>query len=90
MHLNVLIKDIDDIQRLYHLRSAVIPVQPTDGETLTQFVEALLLFFFLTDFNKQLIIYFSFIFRISLLSIILYYTMRQGLRQPGLGGGVLQ
>jgi len=43
MHLNVLIKDIDDIQRLYHLRSVVIPVQPTDGETLTQFVEALLI-----------------------------------------------
>jgi hypothetical protein len=42
MHLSVLIKDIDDIQRLYHLRSIIIPVQPTDAEILTHFVEALL------------------------------------------------
>jgi hypothetical protein len=42
MHLSVLIKDIDDVQRLYHLRSIIIPVQPTDAEILTLFGEALL------------------------------------------------
>ena len=42
MHLSVLIKDIDDVQRLYHLQSIIIPVQPTDAEILTHFVEALL------------------------------------------------
>ncbi|RGB24213.1 hypothetical protein C1646_773404 [Rhizophagus diaphanus] len=42
MYLSVLIKDIDDIQHLYYLRSIIIPVQPTDAEILTHFVEAIL------------------------------------------------
>ncbi|CAJ0842942.1 10542_t:CDS:2 [Entrophospora sp. SA101] len=43
LHLNVLIKDTDDINRLYHLRSVEIPMQPVDEEGVSQFVEALLI-----------------------------------------------
>ncbi|CAG8810861.1 29350_t:CDS:2, partial [Gigaspora margarita] len=43
MHLNVLIKDADEIHRLYRLCSVEIPLQPTDGNDVFQFVGALLL-----------------------------------------------
>lgn len=43
MHLNVLIKDTDEIHRLYRLCSVEIPLQPTDGNDVFQFVGALLL-----------------------------------------------
>ncbi|CAJ0825920.1 6243_t:CDS:2 [Entrophospora sp. SA101] len=43
LHLNVLIKDTDDINHLYHLRSVEIPIQPVDEEGVSQFVEALLI-----------------------------------------------
>ncbi|CAG8520809.1 13246_t:CDS:2 [Gigaspora rosea] len=43
MHLNILIKDTDKIHHLYHLCSVEIPLQPTDGDDVFQFVGALLL-----------------------------------------------
>ncbi|KAF0413849.1 hypothetical protein F8M41_007712 [Gigaspora margarita] len=43
MHLNILIKDDDDIHRLFHLRSVKIPARPCNEEDVLQFVEALLL-----------------------------------------------
>ncbi|RIA94188.1 hypothetical protein C1645_818478 [Glomus cerebriforme] len=43
MHLSVLIKDVDDIHRLFHLRSVVIPIQSSDESVVLQFVETLLL-----------------------------------------------
>jgi hypothetical protein len=42
MHLNILIRDIDKIHRLYNLRTVEIPIQPTDGNTVFEFVETLL------------------------------------------------
>ncbi|CAG8853619.1 13648_t:CDS:2, partial [Gigaspora margarita] len=41
MHLNILIKDDDDIHRLFHLRSVKIPVRPCNEDDVLQFVEAL-------------------------------------------------
>ncbi|CAG8438426.1 5830_t:CDS:2 [Scutellospora calospora] len=43
MHLNILIKDDDEIHRLFHLRSVKIPVRPRNEEDVLQFAEALLL-----------------------------------------------
>jgi len=43
MYFNVLIRDTDNIDRLYHLSSVEIPVQPTDRDHVLQFVETLLL-----------------------------------------------
>ncbi|CAJ0842511.1 6794_t:CDS:2 [Entrophospora sp. SA101] len=43
LHLNVLLKDTDDINCLYHLRSVEIPIQLVDEEGVSQFVEALLI-----------------------------------------------
>ncbi|RHZ85515.1 hypothetical protein Glove_65g143 [Diversispora epigaea] len=43
MYLNILIKDSYDIHRLFHLCSVEIPIQPSSGEDVLQFVEALLL-----------------------------------------------
>ncbi|CAB4391228.1 unnamed protein product [Rhizophagus irregularis] len=59
MHLSVLIKDIDDVQRLYHLRSIIIPVQPTNAEILTHFVEALLVLKNITIVNNSLLFHAS-------------------------------
>jgi hypothetical protein len=44
MHLNVLIKDINDVNRLYHLNSIEIPIQQTNNkEYISQFIKTLLL-----------------------------------------------
>ncbi|RHZ55602.1 hypothetical protein Glove_413g26 [Diversispora epigaea] len=43
MYLNILIKDSYDIHRLFHLCSVEIPIRPSSGEDVLQFVEALLL-----------------------------------------------
>ena len=43
MHLNVLIKDTDDVHRLFCLRSVEILVQPTDEEGALQLIETFLL-----------------------------------------------
>jgi len=43
MHINILIKDIDDIHRLYCLRSVEIPVQQSNKKIVLAFIEALLL-----------------------------------------------
>ncbi|PKK56832.1 hypothetical protein RhiirC2_799214 [Rhizophagus irregularis] len=59
MHLSVLIKDINDVQRLYHLQSIIIPVQPTDAEILTHFVEALLVLRNVTIVNNSLLFHAS-------------------------------
>ncbi|CAB5373346.1 unnamed protein product [Rhizophagus irregularis] len=59
MHLSVLIKDIDDVQHLYHLQSIIIPVQPTDAEILTHFVEALLVLRNVTIVNNSLLFHAS-------------------------------
>ncbi|CAB5362189.1 unnamed protein product [Rhizophagus irregularis] len=59
MHLSVLIKDINDVQRLYHLQSIIIPVQPTDAEILTHFVEALLVLRNITIVNNSLLFHAS-------------------------------
>jgi len=42
MHLNILIRDIDEIHRLYNLRTVEIPIQPNDKEIIFNFVETLL------------------------------------------------
>lgn len=42
MHLNVLIKDTDNIHRLYNIYKTDIPVQLSDKETINRFVETLL------------------------------------------------
>ena len=42
MHLNILIWDIDEIHRLYKLRTVKIPIQPNDKEIIFNFVETLL------------------------------------------------
>lgn len=40
--INVLIRDLGDVHRLYNLKSVKIPVQQTDKDTVTGFIEALL------------------------------------------------
>ena len=42
MHLNILIRDMDEIDRFYNLRTVKIPIQSTDGNTVFKFVETLL------------------------------------------------
>jgi len=39
MRLNILIRGMDEIHRLYNLRTVEIPIQPTDGDTVFKFVE---------------------------------------------------
>ena len=41
-HFNIIIKDMDDIHRLYHLYSVKIPIRPTGSEGVFQFIEVLL------------------------------------------------
>ena len=42
MHLNILIRGMDEIHRFYNLRTVEIPIQPTNGNTVFKFVETLL------------------------------------------------
>lgn len=42
IHFNILIKGLDDINKLYNLYSTKIPVQLSDTECVLQFVETLL------------------------------------------------
>src|SRR6266480_1937956 len=42
MHLNILIRGMDEIHRFYNLCTAEIPIQPTDEDTVFKFVETLL------------------------------------------------
>ena len=42
MHLNILIRDIDEIHHLYNLRTVKIPIQLNDKEIIFNFVETLL------------------------------------------------
>ena len=42
MHLNILIRDMNEIHRFYNLHTVEIPIQPTDGNTVFKFVETLL------------------------------------------------
>ncbi|RHZ82622.1 hypothetical protein Glove_107g5 [Diversispora epigaea] len=59
LHLNILIKDSDDIHRLFHLRSVKIPVRPSNDEGVTQFVETLLLLRNITIVNISLLFHSS-------------------------------
>ena len=43
MHLNILIRDIDKIHRLYNLRTVKISIQLNDKEIIFNFVETLLI-----------------------------------------------
>ena len=43
MRLNVLIRDMENIHRYYHLYEAEIPVQPSDSSLVTNFVKTLLI-----------------------------------------------
>jgi hypothetical protein len=56
MHLNVLIKDVDKINRLFHLRSVKIPIQPADGSDVLRLVETLLLLRNITIVNVSLLL----------------------------------
>ena len=42
MHLNILIRGMNEIHRFYNLRTVEILIQPTDGDTVFKFVETLL------------------------------------------------
>ena len=42
MHLNILIRDIDEIHRLYNLWTVEIPIQPNDKGIIFNFVKTLL------------------------------------------------
>ncbi len=56
MHLNILIKDTDDIHHLFRLRSVEIPIQPAGGGDVLQLVEALLLLRNITIINISLLL----------------------------------
>lgn len=43
LHLNILVRDMVNVHRYYHLRSVKIPVQYSDEGVLYNFVEALLI-----------------------------------------------
>ncbi|CAG8593154.1 1141_t:CDS:1 [Diversispora eburnea] len=43
LHLNVLVKDNTNIYRYYHIQSAEIPIQVSDANIVTNFIETLLL-----------------------------------------------
>ncbi|CAG8719063.1 7712_t:CDS:1, partial [Ambispora leptoticha] len=43
LHLNLLIRDMVNVYRYYHLQSAEIPVQFSDEAVVTKFIETLLL-----------------------------------------------
>jgi len=43
MRLNVLIRDVGNVHRYYHLYEAEIPVQQSDPSTVTNFVKTLLI-----------------------------------------------
>ena len=57
IHLNVLIKDIDDVHWLFCLRSIEIPVQPTDEEGVLQLIETFLLIRNILIVNISLLIH---------------------------------
>jgi len=42
MHLNILIRDIDDIHHLYNLQTVEIPIQPNNKGIVFNFIETLL------------------------------------------------
>ena len=43
LHLNLLVRDMVNVHRYYHLQSAEIPVQFSDEAVVTKFIETLLL-----------------------------------------------
>ena len=43
LHLNLLVRDMVNVHRYYHLRSVEIPVQFSDEAVVTKFIETLLL-----------------------------------------------
>ncbi|CAG8837290.1 10755_t:CDS:2, partial [Racocetra persica] len=55
LYLNVLIRDKNEIHRLYELRSPTIPVKPSNSDTVFDFVETLLILRNILLVNSSLI-----------------------------------
>ncbi|CAG8597122.1 1128_t:CDS:1, partial [Diversispora eburnea] len=57
MHLNILIKDTDDIYQLYHRYSTRIPIQFTNSDNVIQFVNMLLVLRNILIINVSLLLH---------------------------------
>lgn len=56
MHLNVLIKDVENVHRYYHLYKAEIPVQQSDPIIVTNFIKTLLILQNILIINMSLLL----------------------------------